>query len=382
MSEKYYRTTTMKVNLDAITENYYALTKLQPNKTMMPVVKANAYGLGSIQIAQHLSQLGAEFFCVATLDEAIELRMHGIKEKILILSSIPPDAINKAIQHRVAVTVPSRAWLEAATAEIDEDNEKTLWLHIKVDTGMNRLGVKDIEAYHDIINFVHAHENLVFEGAFSHFHSADEDNDSAHLQYERFEEIIESTEHPTYIHMQNSAGTLRFNPSLCNAFRPGIALYGYYPSAFIEKIATAQLAPAVQLVTEVMEVKSLIKGETVGYGQTYTAPEDMTIALLPIGYADGYLRSMQGANVRIGTTECEIVGRVSMDRTAIRVPATVQMGEEVILIDDQAHTSQSVESLAAQQQTINYEVLCNIGRRVPRVYFVQEMVEISNELLK
>lgn len=131
-----------------------------------------------------------------------------------------------------------------------------------------------------------------------------------------------------------------------------------------------------------MEVKSLIKGETVGYGQTYTAPEDMTIALLPIGYADGYLRSMQGANVRIGTTECEIVGRVSMDRTAIRVPATVQMGEEVILIDDRAHTSQSVESLAAQQQTINYEVLCNIGRRVPRVYFVQEMVEISNELLK
>lgn len=167
MSEKYYRTTTMKVNLDAITENYYALTKLQPNKTMMPVVKANAYGLGSIQIAQHLSQLGAEFFCVATLDEAIELRMHGIKEKILILSSIPPDAINKAIQHRVAVTVPSRAWLEAATAEIDEDNEKTLWLHIKVDTGMNRLGVKDIEAYHDIINFIHAHENLVLK-ALSH----------------------------------------------------------------------------------------------------------------------------------------------------------------------------------------------------------------------
>ncbi|ARJ50240.1 alanine racemase [Staphylococcus lutrae] len=382
MSEKYYRATVMRVDLDAITQNVEALSKLQPNKMMMPVVKANAYGLGSVHVAQHLSELGMSFFCVATLDEAIELRMHGVKEKLLVLSSIPPEAINKAIQHRLAITVTSKDWLEAAIAEMDDDNEKTLWLHIKIDTGMNRLGIKDIQTYHEIISLIHAQKHLVFEGAFSHFHSADEENDSAQLQYERFEEIIESTTHPTYIHIQNSAGTLRFNPSLCNAYRPGIAVYGYYPSAFIETLATAKLKPAVTLVTEVMQIKSLVKGESIGYGHTYTATEDMTIALLPIGYADGYLRAMQGASVRMGRNECEIVGRISMDRTAIRVSKHAQVGDEVVLIDHQGHTSQSLESVARQQQTINYEVLCNISRRVPRVYQIQQKSEISNELLK
>ncbi|PNZ09741.1 alanine racemase [Staphylococcus coagulans] len=382
MSEKYYRTTTLKIDLDAITENYYALTKLQPNKTLMPVVKANAYGLGSIQIAQHLSQLGAEFFCVATLDEAIELRMHGIKEKILILSSIPPDAINKAIQHRVAVAVPSKSWLEAAISHIDSDTDKSLWMHIKLDTGMNRLGIKDIEMYHEVKAMIEAHDLLVFEGAFSHFHSADEDDDSAQEQYTRFEEMIESTDHPPYIHIQNSAGALRFDPALCNAFRAGIALYGYYPSTFIEEKATAKLKPSAKLVSQVMQVKHVRKGEGIGYGHTFKALEDMHVALLPIGYADGYLRSMQHAHVRLGAFQCEVVGRVSMDQTAIRVPGHTQLGDEVILIDNQAHTSQSVEALAAQQQTINYEVLCNLGRRIARQYVTKEMSEISNELLK
>ncbi|QLK86484.1 alanine racemase [Staphylococcus sp. 17KM0847] len=382
MSEKYYRNTTLTVDLDAITENFYALTKCHPNKTMMAVVKANSYGLGSVGVANHLSKLGVTFFCVATLDEAIELRMHGIKEKILILSSIPPEAINKAIQHRVAVAVPSKEWLDAAIEHIDEESTKSLWLHIKLDTGMNRLGIKDSETYQAIIHTINQHEQLIFEGTFSHFASADEENDSAQQQYQRFESLIESADRPAYIHIQNSAGTLRFDPEICNAFRPGIALYGYYPSEFIESKGTARLKPTARVETTVMQVKQLEAGEKIGYGETFTASERMHIALLPIGYADGYLRVMQGASVSIDGNQCEVVGRISMDQTVVRVPSHIKQGDRVVILDNKAHNPQSLEAIAIQQQTINYEVLCNLGRRIPRVYKTENHVDVFNELLK
>ncbi|UXR73437.1 alanine racemase [Staphylococcus sp. IVB6238] len=382
MSEKYYRETTLSVNLDAITSNYQELSKCHPTKTMMPVVKANAYGLGSVAIAKHLAQLGATFVCVATLDEAIELRMHGFKEKILILSSIPPANINKAIQHRVAVAVPSKEWLEDAISHIESSNEKSLWLHIKLDTGMNRLGIKDSETYREMIAIIEQYEHLIFEGVFSHFASADEENDSAQQQYKRFESLVNSAERPTYVHIQNSAGTLRFNPEICNAFRPGIALYGYYPTPFIEAKETARLKPAASVETTVVQVKQLEAGETIGYGETYIATEPMDIALLSIGYADGYLRHMQGATVSVNGQQCEVVGRISMDQTAIKVPATVKPGDKVVVLEARAHTPQSAETLAEKQQTINYEVLCNFGRRIPRIYISGENIDVTNELLK
>lgn len=382
MADKYYRPTVLNIDLEAITENYKALSTLHANKTLMAVVKANAYGLGSVAIANHLKSLGAEFFCVATLDEAIELRMHGIREKILILSSIPPYAINKAIQHRVAIAAPSKEWLEETIRYIDEDTSKSVWLHIKIDTGMNRLGIKDVQTYREMIEMIHAHPNLIFEGAFSHFSSADEENDSAQKQYEIFEAIVKEAERPDYVHIQNSAGSLRFDPALCNAFRSGIALYGYYPSPFIEQKETAQLYPSVQLTTEVMQVKSLKKGEVIGYGETYKAKEDMYIALLPIGYADGYLRCMQGAHVSINGEQCEVVGRVSMDQIAVQVPSTVKLGDSVVILERTSHHPQSLEAIAEKQQTINYEVLCNFGRRIPRNYHLGQKTEIWNELLK
>ena len=136
MADKFYRPTYLKVDLEAILKNYQVLGKLQPNKTVMPVIKANAYGLGSVKVAHYLEKNGAEFFAVATLDEAIELRMHGIDAKILILGVVMPNDINKAIQHRVALTVPSYQWLEAVIEQIEPENKKDLWLHVKIDTGM------------------------------------------------------------------------------------------------------------------------------------------------------------------------------------------------------------------------------------------------------
>ena len=229
MSEKFYRSTYLNVNLDAILNNYQTFNQLHHNKTVISVIKANSYGLGSVKVAHHLMEHGASFFAVATLDEAIELRMHGIDAKILVLGVIPTKDICKAIQHRVALTVPSKAWLKEAIRNIPEKNEKELWLHAKIDSGMGRLGMKDVEEYKDVVDIINKKDDLVFEGVFTHFASADEPGDSMNEQYEFFKDIVNQVEKPNYIHSQNSAASLLMDGQFCNAIRLGISLYGYYP---------------------------------------------------------------------------------------------------------------------------------------------------------
>ncbi|UDI77855.1 alanine racemase [Staphylococcus taiwanensis] len=382
MSDKYYRATFMNVDLKAISNNYITFTQLHENKTVMPVVKANSYGLGSVKVARQLMELGANFFAVATLDEAIELRMHGINAQILILGVIPLQDINKAIQHRVALTVPSESWLQQAITLISDDNEKNLWLHVKLDTGMGRLGIKTIEEYKKVVSLIQNHDKLVFEGVYTHFANADEPGDSMDEQYHLFEKLVNQVEHPKYIHCQNSAGSLLRDYDLCNAIRLGISLYGYYPSEYVKDLVTTQLIPSAQLITHVVQTKNLNIGDSVSYGSTYTATEPIKIAILPLGYADGYLRSMQGANVNVKGYQCEVIGRVCMDQMIIKVPEDVQEGDEVIVLDNHIDSPQSAEALAKKQGTISYEVLCNIGRRVPRIYEINNEYEVTNELLK
>ncbi|MCI2948795.1 alanine racemase [Staphylococcus caledonicus] len=382
MSDKFYRATYLNVDLEAIKENYTTFTNLHKDKVIIPVVKANSYGLGSVKVAQYLMRHGAEFFAVATLDEAIELRMHGVNAQILILGVIPLEDINKAIQHRVAITVPSKQWLEEAIKLIDEDNEKNLWLHVKLDTGMGRLGIKTIEEYKEVVDLIHSYQHLVFEGVYTHFANADEPGDSIEQQYALFETLVTQVEQPKYIHSQNSAGALLKDYELCNALRVGISLYGYYPSEFVRENVQTELKPSAQLITQVVQTKYLKTGESVSYGSTYTAPEDMRIAILPIGYADGYLRSMQGSYVDINGQQCEIIGRVCMDQTIVKIPETIKEGDAVILLDNHIDSPQSAEALAKQQHTISYEVLCNLGRRVPRVYNIDDQTYVTNELLK
>ncbi|MDM7882199.1 alanine racemase [Staphylococcus borealis] len=382
MSDKFYRSTYLNVDLSAILNNYNAFESLHNNKTVIPVVKANSYGLGSVKIAQHLMKNGAEFFAVATLDEAIELRMHGVNAQILILGVIPLEDINKAIQHRVALTVPSLQWLQHAIDLISDDNEKNLWLHVKLDTGMGRLGMKSLEEYKEVIRLIHSQPHLIFEGVYTHFANADEPGDSMDQQYEQFEQIVTQAEKPKYIHAQNSAGSLLRHYELCNAIRLGISLYGYYPSAYVKETVTTQLQPSTQLKTQVVQTKYLKPGQSVSYGSTYTATDNMKIAILPIGYADGYLRSMQGAHVSVNGHQCEVIGRVCMDQMIIHVPEEVQEGDTVTLIDNSIDSPQSVEALAQKQHTISYEVLCNLGRRLPRIYEVDDEMHVTNELLK
>lgn len=382
MSEKFYRSTYLNIDLNAILSNYQTFDKLHANKTVISVIKANGYGLGSVKIAQHLMDHGASFFAVATLDEAIELRMHGIKAKILILGVIPPTDINKAIQHRVALTVPSKAWLKESIKNISDENDKALWLHLKLDTGMGRLGMKDVEEYQEVVDIISKYENLVFEGVYTHFASADEPGDSMANQYQLFQNIVNQVVKPPYIHAQNSAGSLLMDGQFCNAIRLGISLYGYYPSEYVSQNVKVHLKPSTQLVSEIVQTKTLNEGESVSYGSTFTATEPTRIAILPIGYADGYLRSMQGAFVNVNGNQCEVIGRVCMDQTIVKVPDTVKVGDKVILLDNHSDTNQSVEALAKKQDTINYEVLCNLSRRLPRIYYENDNTEITNELLK
>lgn len=382
MSDKFYRSTYLNVDLSAILNNYNTVRTLHSDKTVIPVVKANSYGLGSVKIAQHLMKNGADFFAVATLDEAIELRMHGINAQILILGVIPLEDINKAIQHRVALTVPSLQWLQHAIELISDDNEKNLWLHVKLDTGMGRLGIKSLEEYKEVIDLIQSHPHLVFEGVYTHFANADEPGDSTDHQYEQFETLVTQAEKPKFIHSQNSAGSLLRNFELCNAVRLGISLYGYYPSAYVKEKVETELQPSAQLLTQVVQTKYLKVGESVSYGSTYTATEDIKIAILPIGYADGYLRSMQGAFVNVKGHQCEVIGRVCMDQMIIKVPDDVKEGDTVTLLDNAYDSPQSAETLAQKQDTISYEVLCNLGRRLPRIYQVDDEMHVTNELLK
>lgn len=382
MSDKYYRSTYVNVDLNAIVSNFQVFQKLHPTKTVIPVVKANGYGLGSLPIARQLMKNGAEFFAVATLDEAIELRMHGINAKLLVLGVIPTADINKALQHRIAVTVPSKSWLDEVVTNLPEENEKDQWFHVKLDTGMGRLGVKDVSEYKKIIETIDAHEHLIFEGVFTHFACADEPGDSMNQQQNLFEEMVNQARKPEFIHSQNSAGALMKDTQFCNAVRIGISLYGYYPSHYVKGNVKVHLKPSAQWISEVVQRKVLQPGESVSYGSIYTATEPTEIGIIPVGYADGYPRLMSGAYVNVNGHQCEVIGKVCMDQIIIKVPAEIKVGDKVILMDHHVDTPQSAEALARQQHTINYEVLCNLNRRLPRIYHGTEVVEINNELLK
>ncbi|MBO1199678.1 alanine racemase [Staphylococcus simiae] len=382
MADKYYRPAYINVDLNAVSANFNTISTLHHNKTVIAVIKANAYGLGSVKVAQHLMNHGATFFAVATLDEAIELRMHGITAKILVLGVITPEDVDKAIQHRIALTAPSKQWLKEMIKNISSEQIKKLWLHVKLDTGMGRLGIKDSDEYQEVIDIITQQEQLVFEGVYTHFACADEPGEYTTEQYQLFKNMVNQFEKPQYVHCQNSAATLLMDGQFCNAVRPGIALYGYYPSEYVKENVKVHLRPSIQLVTNIVQVKSLLAGESVSYGATYTATAATKIAILPIGYADGYLRVMQGSHVNVNGQQCEVIGRVCMDQMIVKVPDNVKTGDSVILIDNHRDSEQSVEQAARKQQTIVYEVLCNLSRRLPRVYHDGDDIDVTNELLK
>ena len=369
------RPTQLRVNLDALLNNYNKLNSLNNEKIGLAVVKADSYGLGSKVIAEHLYQNGVRHFATATLEEALELKDVIKDSMVLVLGVINSQNVKYAVENNVSLTCPSKEWLEESLVHLQQVEGK-LKIHVKLDTGMGRIGTSDLEELKEIDNLLDS-EKIDFEGIFSHYSNADgEDDNYDNYQTENFERSLKIFTHkPKYIHIENSAGTVKYSnrDDQYNLTRIGIAMYGCYPSGNIEKLDKVQLEPVASLVSKVTHVKKFQAGQKLGYGVSYEAKQDEYIATVPIGYADGLLRRAQGFKIRVGSEECEIVGRVCMEQLMVRCSKNVKVGDDVLFFGEYSGQKVSVDEFAEYQNTISYEIFCCINKRVPRVYYKNKM---------
>lgn len=369
------RPTKLKVNLDALLENYNKSRDLNKQKVIIAVVKADSYGLGAKVIAKHLYENGVRYFATATLEEALELKDVIFDSMVLVLGVTNPQNVKYAVENNVSLTCPSKEWLEKCLEEM-ESIKGELKIHVKIDTGMGRIGISDKEELVKIDNLLSS-EKIDFEGIFSHYSNADGgDNNYDDHQTKKFDDSIKLFKNkPKYIHIGNSASTVKYNDrkDQYNMTRLGISLYGCYPSENIEKLDKIELDPVVSLVSKITHVKKISKGEKVGYGVSYEAKQDEYIATVPIGYADGILRRAQGFKIKVGTEDCEIVGRVCMDQLMVRCSENIKVGDDVLFFGENNGQKISVDDFATYQDTISYEILCCINKRVPRIYYKNKM---------
>lgn len=382
MNEKiqFFRDTWTEIDLDALYDNVKMIRNALPREThMFAAVKANAYGHGALQVGREALRAGAHGLVVALLDEAILLRRHGIEAPILVLGAIRPNDAGIAARYNISIPVFQKGWLEEAGRSI-QDGDK-LKVHIKCDTGMGRIGLKGTDELKEIEKIVSGSDKFLFEGIFTHFATADQLEESYYQQQlDKFKRLVEQLDIiPAYVHAANSAAALCHDDSLFTAARIGIAIYGLPPSN--ERHFTLKTRQILSWHTKIVHVKKLQPGDSVGYGADYKAQEEEWIATLPVGYADGWLRKLEGQPVIVEGELAPIVGRICMDQTMIRLPRHFPVGTEVTLIGGRQGRFISVDDIAKKLETINYEVTCSINFRVPRVYKRgKEAVEIENKL--
>jgi len=379
----FYRDTWAEVDLDCIHANLTSIKKhLTKGVEMIAVVKANAYGHGDIQVAETALEAGADYLAVAFMDEAIALRNKGITAPILVLGATRPEDIQVAAKFNITLTVFQQEWLEEALKHLKTDNR--ISFHIKVDTGMGRIGVRSVSELKAVEQIISENAQFNLEGIFTHFATADElDESYMYKQLALFEGMVSALKQkPRYIHSSNSAAALRYPKTYFNAVRIGIAMYGLTPSLEMEHEIPFQLREAFSLRSRLVHVKKMQKGEKVSYGATYETGEEEWIGTIPIGYADGWIRRLQGQEVLVEGTRSPIVGRICMDQCMIRLPYEVPIGTTVTLIGAQENQFISVNEIAEKLETINYEVPCIIANRVPRLYKKGgKIVDLKNYLL-
>jgi len=334
----------------------------------MAVVKADGYGHGAVPVSRAAIRSGATYLGVSSPEEAAELREAGIKIPILVLSLIQPEEAYKSVALKLEQTICSQDLAAALDREAGKVSTR-INVHIKVDTGMGRIGVFP-ENTLAFVRRLRRYKNLNLAGVFSHFSSADEaDKTFARRQLEIFNGVTREIEaagiHIPKKHMANSAAILDLPESYLDLVRPGIMIYGLYPSPHVSR--TMKLRPAMTLRTKVAYVKSVPAGNPISYGRTFFTRKETRVATLPVGYGDGYSRllSNRGA-VLIKEQRAPLIGRVCMDMCLADVSGIkdVRAGDEVILFGEEL----SVDEVAQNMGTINYEVVCGVGKRVPRVY--------------
>ena len=364
-----------EVNLEAIKHNYEQIRSNVPHEVeIMAIVKADAYGHGAVEISKLLQEQGVNRFAVAIAKEGEELRANGITSPILVLGYTPRADIGALIENNLTQTVFSYDMAKTLSDEAGRLG-KTVNIHIKVDTGMGRIGFLSSPQSIEEVKMIATLPHLNMEGIFTHFSTADEeDRVYTYKQWHIFEgflnELREVGIELPIIHAANSAAIMCHSYADLNVVRPGIILYGYYPSGYLQG-KVLDLIPAMTLKTQVVHVKELPEGHYVGYGRTYQTHHKTKVATIPVGYADGYSRRLGNVGrVLIRGQFAPIIGNICMDQFMVDVSNIdhVSVEDEVVLFGKQGDNEIPVEEIANILDTINYEIICMIGKRVPRVY--------------
>ena len=374
-NNKYYRVYA-EINLDAIVKNVDNLMTLTKENTgALAVVKADGYGHGDVAVAKAVAQK-VTGYAVATLDEAVNLRENGVKKPILVLGYVDPYEFDILVSHEITATV-----FDVETAQLLADaarvQKKQAHCHIKVDTGMRRIGLEPDENGIAIVKQITALKELSADGIFTHFAASDEtDKTSAEHQFKLFTDFTGRLEkegiHFTYRHCANSAAVIDMPQVDLDMVRLGIAMYGMYPSDEVKK-EKVELFPALDLKSHITMVKEIPAGEKVSYGGTFTTTRTTKLATVSVGYGDGYPRALSSKGyVLVRGQKAPIVGRVCMDQMMVDVTdiKNVTRADIVTLIGKDGDAEITVEEIAALAGTFNYEFVCDLGKRIPRSYYL------------
>jgi len=373
------RPTWAEIDLNNLAANFNTIRQMVGETSkVMAVVKANAYGHGSVQCARRLVKEGAEWFGVAMPEEGIELRSAGIGQPILSLGGFFEGQAAACIQQRLTPVVYRLDMIEALDQAGREANAK-VDVHVKIDTGMGRLGVR-ADQLTEFVAALSKFANVRVDGVMTHFAAADDASCEplTELQIRQFDQsvsiFIEHGHRPTYLHLANSAGIYGHREAWGNMVRPGGVLYGLWRDVLPVSVSDAGLKPVMSLHSRIILLKWVPSGETIGYGCTFEASRKTLIAIVPIGYHDGYLRGLSNrSRVIIRGRYAPVIGRISMDLTLVDVTDVpeVELFDQVTLLGSDktsADTSITAEDLARTVGTLSYEVTCGVGQRVPRVY--------------
>lgn len=373
---KTYSRVYARIDLDAIAYNMEQMKlRIDGHTQIMAVIKTDAYGHGAVQVAQMLEKYDYIWgFAVATLDEAVVLRVEGIQKPILVLGCIFPDQYMEMLDNDIRMNVYTED-MAKEIANMARREGKTAYLHIKLDTGMGRLGFSITEESVETITRISKLSNVKMEGVFTHFAKADEkDKTFTMQQIQQFESMTRLLKEQgvtfEYEHCSNSAAIIDVPEAKFDIVRAGISTFGLYPSEEVDKEAV-HLKPALALKSHVAFVKEIEPGTSISYGGTFVAEKKMKIATIPVGYGDGYPRALSGVGyVLIRGKKAPILGRICMDQFMVDVThiEDASFGDKVTLIGRDGNEYISVEMLGELSGRFNYEFICDLGKRIPRVY--------------
>jgi alanine racemase len=365
------RPTRVEVDLKILSENFKAVKAHVKNSKVMPILKANAYGHGLVRVAQLYEKLKADYLGVAVVEEGILLREMGIKIPILVLGGVWGNQIPLFLKHNLTITASSIDKLKQIDETAVQMKTKAI-VHLKIDTGMERIGVHYYNA-EKFLDAAYSYKNIFVEGIYSHFATAESsDLTFTKLQLERFNEVLnyfnKKSIKPPIRHISNSGAVLQLSEANFDMVRPGIMLFGVYPSKNIKKTVTVK--PALTWKSLVVYFKVIKAGNAVGYGLTWKPDHNIRAVTIPVGYGDGYFRSMtHKAKVLLNGKLYPVIGNISMDQIVVNIENdSAYNSDEVILLGSDGRNSITAEDLAEWAGTIPYEILTNINTRVPRIY--------------